>query len=275
MTEFLYDARLADMAFELEFTSKGVQLILSGFSDKLAPFTEKVFQALKTYEPDAATFNRFKDLLEREFKGWKSQQPYYHCSYYATLASETLQFDIKDVTETLAKTTQKDLKDFLSKMLTSSHGTAIVIGNVDEKGSHDIVNIIEKTFPFTPLDANLRSRRRPVEIPVSPLSLAALPPSDVGTSVIPSGLRIARAGPNVEDENSATTFYFQLPTREISEYILLELLAESIEQAFYNSLRTQQQLGYIVYSGVRSREGIYSLTMTVQSALVEGAELSR
>ena len=47
------------------------------------------------------------------------------------------------------------------------------------------------------------------------------------------------------------------------------------EQAFYNSLRTQQQLGYIVYSGVRSREGIYSLTLTVQSALVDGAELSR
>jgi secreted Zn-dependent insulinase-like peptidase len=63
-------------------------------------------------------------------------------------------------------------------------------------------------------------------------------------------------GPNAKDDNSATTFYFQLPSREIEDYILLELLAESLEQAFYNSLRTQQQLGYITYSGVRSREGI-------------------
>ena len=275
MTEFLYDARLADMGFELEFTSKGVQLILSGYSDKLAPFTEKVFQALKDYEPDAATFNRFKDLLEREFKGWKTQQPYYHCSYYASLASETLQFDIKDVQDTLKKTTQKDLSGFLTKMLTSSHGTAIVIGNVDEKQSQSIVNIVEKTFPFTPLEDKLRSRRRPVEIPVSPLSLAALEPSVAATSTLASGQRIARPGPNVKDDNSATTFYFQLPTREIKEYIMLELLSESLEQAFYNSLRTQQQLGYIVYSGVRSREGIYSLTFTVQSALVDGAELSQ
>ena len=275
MTEFLYDARLADMGFELEFTSKGVQLILSGYSDKLAPFTEKVFQALKDYKPDAATFNRFKDLLEREFKGWKTQQPYYHCSYYASLASETLQFDIKDVQETLSKTTQKDLNEFLTSMLTSSYGTAIVIGNVDEKQSQSIVNIIEKTFPFTPLDMKLRSRRRPVEIPLSSLSIAALEPSAAATSTISSGQRLSRPGPNVKDDNSATTFYFQLPTREIKDYILLELLSESLEQAFYNSLRTQQQLGYIVYSGVRSREGIYSLTLTVQSALVDGAELSR
>ena len=275
MTEFLYDARLADMGFELEFTSKGVQLVLSGFSDKLAPFTEKVFQALKTYEPDAATFNRFKDLLNREFKAWKTQQPYYHCSYYASLASETLQFDIKDVAKTLDQTSAKDISNFLTSMLVNSHGTAIVIGNIDEKGSKDIVDIIEKTFPFTPLASNLRSRRRPVEFPVSPLSQAGLSSALAAQSTIASGKRLTRPGPNVEDDNSATTFYFQLPTRRIEDYVLLEILSESIEQNFYNSLRTQQQLGYIVYSGVRSREGIYSLTLTVQSALVDGAELSR
>ena len=275
MTEFLYDARLADMGFELEFTSKGVQLLLSGFSDKLAPFTAIVFEKLRTYEPDVATFNRFKDLLEREFKGWKSQQPYYHVSYYASLASETLQFDIKDVEKTLSQTTPKDLKNFLSSMLTESHGTAIVIGNIDEKQSKDIVDIIEKAFPFTPLAVDLRSRRRPVEFPVSPLSVAGLSPADAAKSTTASGLRLTRPGPNEKDDNSATTFYFQLPTRNIEEYVLLEILSESVEQAFYNSLRTQQQLGYIVYSGVRSREGIYSLTFTVQSALVDGAELSR
>jgi insulysin len=275
MTEFLYDARLADMGFELEFTSKGVQLLLSGYSDKLAPFTAIVFEKLRTYEPDVATFNRFKDLLEREFKGWKSQQPYYHVSYYASLASETLQFDIKDVEKTLSQTSPKDLKNFLSSMLTKSHGTAIVIGNIDEKQSKDIVNIIEKAFPFTSLAVDLRSRRRPVEFPVSPLSVAGLSSKDAAASTTASGLRLTRPGPNEKDDNSATTFYFQLPTREIDEYVLLEILSESVEQAFYNSLRTQQQLGYIVYSGVRSREGIYSLTFTVQSALVDGAELSR
>ena len=275
MSEFLYDARLADMGFELEFSSQGVQLILSGFSDKLAPFTDSVFQALKSYEPDAATFKRFKDLLEREFKSWKTQQPYYHCSYYASLASETLQFDIADVEKTLSQTTQKDLSNFLPSLLTSSHGTAIVIGNIDEKGSKTIVDIIEKTFPFAPLEANLRSRRRPVEMPVSRLSLAGLSPDEAAKSTIASGKRLTRPGPNVKDDNSATTFYFQLPTRNIEDYVLLEILSESLEQSFYNSLRTQQQLGYIVYSGVRSREGIYSLTLTVQSALVDGAELSR
>ena len=39
--------------------------------------------------------------------------------------------------------------------------------------------------------------------------------------------------------------------RDPNEYVLLEVLAELVEQPFYNSLRTQQQLGYIVYSGIK------------------------
>ncbi|KAJ1386221.1 Metalloenzyme, LuxS/M16 peptidase-like protein, partial [Ochromonadaceae sp. CCMP2298] len=97
INEFLYDARLAGLGFEIEFTSKGVQLILSGYSDKLPLFTEQVVKALGGFKPDPQTFRRFKDLLEREYTNWSTQQPYYHSSYYASLLSETLQYPIGDL----------------------------------------------------------------------------------------------------------------------------------------------------------------------------------
>ena len=43
--------------------------------------------------------------------------------------------------------------------------------------------------------------------------------------------------------------------------------------SFYNDLRTQQQLGYIVYSGLRFREGIYTLVFTVQSNSYDSYEI--
>ena len=94
-------------------------------------------------------------------------------------------------------------------------------------------------------------------------------------SKIEQGYRLSRPEPNDNDDNSCATFYFQLPSRDPKEYVLVELLAEAVEQAFYNSLRTQQQLGYIVYSGVRAREGICSLAMSVQSAILGGDELAQ
>jgi insulysin len=81
--------------------------------------------------------------------------------------------------------------------------------------------------------------------------------------------------PNDNDENSAVTFYFQVPSKEIKDYMMIELLAEVLEQPFYDDLRTKQQLGYIVGSGARSREGIKHLTLTVQSSIVDGPELAR
>ena len=133
----------------------------------------------------------------------------------------------------------------------------------------------------------LRSRRRLITIPLSPRAANANTNLDSASSSssskdslsggdsAASGYLVKHEEPNVEDDNSAVIFYFQMPSRELGDAVLVELLSEAIEQSFYNSLRTQQQLGYIVYSGARSRDGILSLTLTVQSAVTDGAELAR
>ena len=148
------------------------------------------------------------------------------------------------------------------------------MGNVNEKGAEEIVDIVDKTFAYEPLARELRSRRRLVTIPLSPRAANTLLGSASSTAAA-SGYLVKHEEPNVDDDNSAVIFYFQMPSRELGDTILVELLSEAIEQSFYNSLRTQQQLGYIVYSGARSRDGILSLTLTVQSAVVDGAELTR
>jgi len=269
LNEYLYDAHLAGLGFELEFTNKGVQIIFSGFNDKMLPFVRSVTRALKDYTPDAATFARYKDLLTRDFLSWRTQQPYSHCSHFAALCTETLQFRIPDTMAALERVAgPATLRGFLDASIAASHGTALVVGNVDEQGAADIVDSVGQVFAWTPLPLEQRSRRRTVLVPPSPRAVG-------GGASSASGYRVARPEPNKDDDNSAVTFYFQQVSRAVEDTVLVELLAEALEQAFYNSLRTQQQLGYIVFSGVRARDGVYSLVLTVQSAVASGAELSR
>lgn len=54
-----------------------------------------------------------------------------------------------------------------------------------------------------------------------------------------------------------------------------EVLASMIEQPFYNSLRTKQQLGYIVGAGIKAAEGARSLTFTVQSSVADASYLTQ
>ena len=261
INEFLYDARLAGLAFELEFTSKGMQLQVGGFSDKLQSFTERVLHELVTFRPDARTFARFKDLQRRSLAGWKTQQPYYHCSYYAGLATESLQWPIAELEQELKGLSVGDISSFLGDVLQRSAGTALVVGNVDAGGALRIVDAVAHAFPFAPLPPQLYSRRF-----VSTLPLAT--PEQ-------SGVLLQHLEPNANDDNSAVTFFFQVPSRALNDTVLLEVLADAFEQGFYNTLRTQEQLGYIVYSGIRSKEGVYSLSLTVQSNVLDGPGLTR
>lgn len=261
INEFIYDARLAGLGFNIEFTSKGVQLLFEGFSDKIGPYVEKVMRALTEFKPDAKAFMRYLDQQKRSLAGWKTQQPYYHSAYYASLATETLQFPVASLEAALSRLDISCLDHFLSSILNESAGQALVMGNIDEHGAEQLVGIIEHAFPFTTLAPALRSRRY----------VSIMPPA---TAEIP-GYKLAHPEPNEQDDNCAATFYFQLPSRRPEDTVPLELLADAIEQGFYNTLRTQQQLGYIVYSGIRSREGVYSLTLTVQSNILSGEGLSR
>jgi secreted Zn-dependent insulinase-like peptidase len=187
----------------------------------------------------------------------------------------------------LSKTKLEDLDEFLDKCLNKSFGTALIIGNYDARAAGHLIGVIENTFPFEDLEYGRRSRRRIYYTPESKF-----------------GLRLVNLEPNEKDENSATSFYFQVPSRNIEDYMLAEMLAEVIEQPFYDDLRTKQQLGYIVGSGnilriefnvvvlsslgfgylislyctllgARGREGVVSLTLTVQSSIVDGYELTK
>lgn len=262
INEELYNARLAGLAFELEFTSKGLQMVFSGYNDKMKVFAKRVMELLVQFNPDQKSFNRYKDILQREIGNWKSQQPYQHCSYYAALSMETLNYPIEELAEALRRVNLNSVKSFLKNILSKSFGQCLVMGNIDEAGAQEFVGLVEAAFPFDPLAKSERSRRRPIELPIT----------NIETNY---GNRLSRKEPNTNDENSAATFYFQLPSRSINEYLLMELLADAIEQPFYNDLRTKQQLGYIVYSGVRARESIYSLAFVTQSSLVDGSELVR
>lgn len=55
----------------------------------------------QTYHPDEAVFARFRDIMQRELASWQTQQPYSHSSYFASLATESLQFSIEDLSSAL------------------------------------------------------------------------------------------------------------------------------------------------------------------------------
>ena len=59
--------------------------------------------------------------------------------------------------------------------------------------------------------------------------------------------------------------YLQCGLEETRANMLLELAVQILKEPCFNVLRTQEQLGYIVFSGVRRVHGVQGLRFIVQS----------
>jgi len=73
---------------------------------------------------------------------------------------------------------------------------------------------------------------------------------------------------NEEDVNSAIENYYQMGTTNTKDDVLLELLVHMLQEPFFSQLRTVEQLGYVVHSGVRRDFNVQGLFVLIQSSEV-------
>merc|ERR1711871_504556 len=66
LSEYAYDAMLAGLNYDLDITSRGLQITFSGYDDKLKVFVQRILSELKNFQPSVSTFSRFKDIMSRE-----------------------------------------------------------------------------------------------------------------------------------------------------------------------------------------------------------------
>lgn len=71
---------------------------------------------------------------------------------------------------------------------------------------------------------------------------------------------------NEKDSNSAIEIIYQFDLRNTREHVICELLAQILNQPFFEQLRTKEQLGYIVFSRTRRDHNVESLSLLIQSA---------
>jgi insulysin len=199
----------------------------------------------------------------RALSAFDVNQPYSHASYYAqlTLQPRRFQYSNRQLREATRKTTLPDLITYAKSVWTTGKGLCLVQGNFDEDEALDLVKYIGDVLPFKPI----------LEKDYPP-RLVALPlPTTEGLNLPP---RLIVAEPNPSNENAASHVMLQSLGKTEKEHVLMELLNAVVHEPFYEELRTKQQLGYIVASGIKGVAETRTLTFIVQSSVAPSNELS-
>ena len=199
-------------------------------------------------------FERCRDGLQRYFAELPKQEPVELAKYYRNLALSTPMLTNEQLEAAAASVTLDDLRRFQRRFLTEIDIEALVCGNVSPMQAEKVVQQLQLALPSQPLAAERRPTRMVRKVPLG-------------------GALQQYVTANTVETNSVTEVYFQVGTDQGDVWVLLTLLSQMMNRAFYAALRTQQQLGYVVRCFNNEIDGVKGLAFLVQSATVAPPEV--
>ncbi|KAJ8667813.1 hypothetical protein QAD02_009476 [Eretmocerus hayati] len=250
LTEYAYDADLAGIRWELSNSKYGLSLIVTGYDHKLDVLLEKILDRMVNFKVDEKRFEILKENYIRGLKNFEAEQPYQHAAYYlAVLLSEQVWVK-NELLSACSFLTADRVRQFIPQLMSKMHVEFLVHGNVTKSEALKTAKLVETKLISSVQDIS----------PLLPKQLLLHRELQ-----LPDGCHFLYEENNKHHKSSCTQVYYQNGTQSTESNMLLELLVQIIAEPCFNVLRTKEQLGYIVFSGIRRSHGVQGLRVIVQS----------
>jgi insulysin len=248
LNEYAYDAEVAGLCYNIENQLEGMLLAIGGYNDKLPVLLEKVIQKMRDFQVDPERFKLLKDQLRRSYKNFSLEPPYQHALYYLSYLTQDKMWTNAEKLQELDHITADDIQAFYPTILSQLHVEALVHGNLFKEDAQKMLN-----------DA------------LDILKPKALLPSQLNghhSLVLPKGSKWVYKR-DVEDPNNVNSgIEYLIQVGNVTQTALrakLSLLAQIAQEPCFDQLRTKEQLGYLVFSGVRKQTGSMGMRFILQS----------
>ncbi|KAI9282259.1 Metalloenzyme, LuxS/M16 peptidase-like protein [Sporodiniella umbellata] len=248
LTEFSYNAEVAGLNYYLTQEPEGIVLFVGGFSHKLRLLLKKVVSRMKDLTLKQDRFDMVKDELTREYENFFLEAPFQHATYYLSYALSNRKWTCEDLMSELKEIELEDLQAYIPLVLSTLQTEALVHGSMEQETAMEMLDDVQTVLTPRPLTPNQLMGAR--------------------AAILPEGQHFvhALAVQDSREVNSSIAYYSQVcDVREIEKRCHLSLLAQIAQEPCFNQLRTQEQLGYIVFSGLKGQHSLLGFRVVVQS----------
>ncbi|RHY67232.1 hypothetical protein DYB38_000041 [Aphanomyces astaci] len=264
----LYDADVAGTSVGLSSAPTGVTLHVDGYSDTLPLVVAKVAAIVASPVDMEASFARLKDKLVRGYANAALDEPHVHAAALRTWVLTTPVWTTPEKLDAATDdVTWQHLVQHATVLFQDGFKEAFVYGNVDKVTCDDFADMYQY------LDVDRAVVGRPDDIIDGTRNDGAID-GDEGAPLMPSPRRNVRLdgnyvvrerNPNPSNPNAAVLVLFQLGQDSTSLRATSVLLAHLVKVPCFSTLRTTEQLGYLVSSGQYIANNVIYLSMSVQS----------
>jgi len=287
LNSYVYDASVAGCNYRVSVNPSNYQLSVSGYSEKLphlldvvtsriASLIEEMKEGEEAHPALEKMFSKAKDDLLRQTKNYVYDSPYETATYNFRMLCETPVWHVNDYIGEMEgpdaeaePLTLKECAEAAEECLFGrTKAVSLCIGNIDEKGSKEVADLISNHFlKKRPLLEDETPRFRSLRMPNKAEAVQIFGES-VGTREVP--VVYEDLAHSESEENNAVDLMMQTASSfelGFEGLAIQELIASMAYNSAFNQLRTKEQLGYIVAAVVRkSTGGGNGLHVIVQSS---------
>ena len=248
LSEYSYDAEIAGLEYELGDYYVGIGIDVNGYNDKIAVLLEKLLITMRDLEVKPDRFNIVKERILRGYRNWDFQQPYHQVGQYITWLSSDKAWINEQYLAEAARLTPEDISSFYPQLLDQIHLEVLCHGNIHKEEALRITDLVEST---------LKPRALPVTQWQMARNLILSPGSDH---------TLQRKLGDPANVNHCIEYYVYVG--DVIDRVLrakLLLLGQMTEEAGFDQLRTKEQLGYIVFTGVKMQATTMGYRVIIQS----------
>jgi len=251
LNESLYPAWLAGQSFSAYAHSRGMTLSFSGWRDGQTPLIEQAIEQLKQTGIASGDFERVRYQLQREWRNAPKASLTGQASRTLGEALLTPQWSVTELLEASQRLEKRHLENFRQRFLDSLYIDAMAVGNLNADQAREQAHLIRGAL--TP-----RLTRGDIP-PLQPLEVSEEP---------------AVLHPHSTREESLVLRYLQGRDTSSEEQARLSVLAQWLDTPFYQQLRTEEQLGYIVNAGYSPLLEAPGIGLIVQSPDVDSGTIA-
>lgn len=250
LNEYAYPATLAGLEYAVEPGARGLTVRLGGYDDRQSLLLDTVLQMLRRARFDPERFAAIRTELLREWGNSARRRPYEQLIDEMRVSLVARNYRDADLRAALEGAGPEDLARFVTELQGAVTLEMLVHGN------------------HTAAEAQALAHRARVVLGSPPQ--AEVPPVEVLALRRES---LAR-GITVDHPDSALMLYVQGADSSDDERARLALDAQILGAAFFNQLRTEQQLGYVTFAQNYPLHRVPGMVFAVQSPVASPRALA-
>ncbi len=254
LNSLLYTASLSGLDFAISKRSRGIAFQLTGYSDKQGLLLKSVMGTFRNPVFSEERFKLIKAQWQDELRNAGKQTPYQQLMQDLPVVLAHGYWGRNDYLQVLDGLSLKEVQDYELEFSQAIVADILVYGNFYQAEAVKLAQVVQNTL-------NLEASH----LPDVPARVVELPP--VGEPFLFVDV--------LEHNDAALVKYFQSPADSVDAQVQMMMLAQVIRSAFFQSLRTDQQLGYVVTCAYYPLARVPGLAFLVQSPAYGVGEINK